>query len=71
MFVRVSWYSELLSVGILQPLNSLIEGQRNSDGSQNYVTPLGMSSVVKHFLSESGTGPPVCSSTCLPVLLAG
>lgn len=55
--VRASWYSELLSAGLLQPLSALIEGLRHADGSQNYVTPLGMSSVVKHYLSESGTGP--------------
>lgn len=49
-----SLYSELLSVGILQPLDSQIEGLKHKDGDKNYVTPRGMSSVVKHFLSESG-----------------
>ncbi|XP_040922639.1 renalase [Toxotes jaculatrix] len=49
-----SFYSELLSSGVLQPLHGLIEGLKQKDDSKNYVTPLGMSSVVKHFLSESG-----------------
>lgn len=54
----VSFYSELLSSGVLKPFDLLIEGLKLKDGSRNYMTPLGMSSVVKHFLSESGTHPP-------------
>ncbi|XP_051795018.1 renalase-like isoform X2 [Acanthochromis polyacanthus] len=49
-----SFYSELLSAGVLQPLSCQIEGLRQKDDSKNYMTPLGMGSVVKHFLSESG-----------------
>ncbi|XP_031168066.1 renalase isoform X2 [Sander lucioperca] len=49
-----SVYSELLSAGLLQPLASLVEGLNHRDGNQDYVTPLGMCSIVKHFLSESG-----------------
>ncbi|CAF94888.1 unnamed protein product [Tetraodon nigroviridis] len=49
-----SVYSELLSLGLLQPFDSIIEGLKVSDGSRNYMTPLGTSSLVKHFLSESG-----------------
>lgn len=49
-----SFYSELLSSGILRPLDSPVEGLKQMDGSKNYVTPLGMCSVVKHFLSQSG-----------------
>ncbi|XP_070708149.1 renalase [Pempheris klunzingeri] len=49
-----SFYSELLSSGVLQPFDSLVEGLKHKDGSRDYMTPLGMSSVVKHFLSESG-----------------
>uniref|UniRef100_A0A3B4Z2H2 Renalase, FAD dependent amine oxidase n=1 Tax=Stegastes partitus TaxID=144197 RepID=A0A3B4Z2H2_9TELE len=49
-----SFYSELLSAGVLQPLSCQIEGLRQQDDSKNYMTPLGMGSVVKHFLSESG-----------------
>nr|XP_057925264.1 renalase [Doryrhamphus excisus] len=48
-----SLYSELLSSGVLRPLDCQMEGLRHQDGSQNYVAPLGMSSVVKHFLRES------------------
>ncbi|XP_071317954.1 renalase isoform X1 [Trachinotus anak] len=49
-----SFYSELLSAGVLQPLLAPVEGLRQKDDSKNYMTPLGMCSVVKHFLSESG-----------------
>ncbi|XP_054622955.1 renalase [Dunckerocampus dactyliophorus] len=49
-----SLYSELLSSGVLHPLDCVVEGLRHQDGSKNYVAPLGMSSVVKHFLRESG-----------------
>ncbi|XP_044034906.1 renalase isoform X2 [Siniperca chuatsi] len=49
-----SFYSELLSSGVLQPLDCLVEGLKQRDGSRDYMTPLGMCSVVKHFLSESG-----------------
>lgn len=49
-----SLYSELLSSGVLQPLDGLVEGLQQKDYSTNYMTPLGMGSVVKHFLSESG-----------------
>ncbi|XP_071317955.1 renalase isoform X2 [Trachinotus anak] len=48
-----SFYSELLSAGVLQPLLAPVEGLRQKDDSKNYMTPLGMCSVVKHFLSES------------------
>lgn len=48
------FYSELLSAGVLQPLDSLVEGLKHRDGDENYMTPQGMSSVVKHFLSQSG-----------------
>lgn len=49
-----SLYSELLSSGLLLPLDSLVEGLRQRDGNTDYMTPLGMCSLVKHFLSESG-----------------
>lgn len=49
-----SFYSELVSSGVLQPFDSLIEGLKQKEGSKDYMTPLGMCSVVKHFLSESG-----------------
>ncbi|XP_022598903.1 renalase isoform X1 [Seriola dumerili] len=49
-----SFYSELLSAGVLQPLLGQVEGLKQKDDSKNYTTPLGMCSVVKHFLSESG-----------------
>ncbi|KAM9831890.1 renalase [Neosynchiropus ocellatus] len=49
-----SMYSELQSSGLLAPLRGPIEGLQQKDDSQNFVTPLGMSSLVKYFLSNSG-----------------
>lgn len=49
-----SFYSELLAAGVLKPLDCLIEGLKQKNITYDYVTPLGMSSLVKHFLSESG-----------------
>ncbi|KAM4525402.1 renalase [Odontesthes bonariensis] len=49
-----SFYTELLSAGILQPLDCPIQGLKQKEGSKDYVAPLGMGSLVKHFLSESG-----------------
>ncbi|XP_058477725.1 renalase [Solea solea] len=49
-----SLYSELLSSGLLQPLIAPVEGLNDKVDSENFVTPHGMSSVVKHFLSQSG-----------------
>uniref|UniRef100_A0A672FEY9 Renalase, FAD-dependent amine oxidase n=1 Tax=Salarias fasciatus TaxID=181472 RepID=A0A672FEY9_SALFA len=56
-----SFYSELLAAGVLKPLDCIIEGLKQKDISYNYVTPLGMSSLVKHFLSESGKHTPDCT----------
>ncbi|XP_032430552.1 renalase isoform X2 [Xiphophorus hellerii] len=49
-----NFYTELLSAGLLKSLDCHIEGLQHKEGNKNYVTPLGTSSVVKHFLSESG-----------------
>uniref|UniRef100_A0A3P8URL9 Renalase, FAD-dependent amine oxidase n=1 Tax=Cynoglossus semilaevis TaxID=244447 RepID=A0A3P8URL9_CYNSE len=49
-----SFYSELLSSGVLQPLIARIEGMRQTEGSKNYVAPGGTCSLVKHFLSQAG-----------------
>ncbi|TMS21808.1 Renalase [Larimichthys crocea] len=64
-----SVYSELLSSGVLKPFDSLIEGLKHTDGSKDYMTPLGMCSIVKHFLSESdtpGRGPSLVVHTSVP-----
>ncbi|KAK5905410.1 hypothetical protein CgunFtcFv8_001377 [Champsocephalus gunnari] len=48
-------YAELLSAGVLLPFDSSrIEGLKHKDGSQDFITPLGVGSIVKHFLSDSG-----------------
>ncbi|XP_062859258.1 renalase isoform X2 [Trichomycterus rosablanca] len=50
-----SFYEELLGNGIFKPLEATVEGMMMKDeGSINYVTPLGVSSIVKHYLKESG-----------------
>ncbi|MED6277661.1 hypothetical protein CHARACLAT_015724 [Characodon lateralis] len=49
-----NFYTELLSAGLLRPLDCHIEGLQHKEGNKDYVTPLGTCSVVKHFLSESG-----------------
>ncbi len=45
-----------MSKGILKPLEMKIDGMRN-DQENNFVTPKGTSSIVKHFMSKSGVEP--------------
>lgn len=53
-----TYYDELLGAGILAPLNSRVEGMRTiAEGTTNYVTPKGSSSIVKHFLKEADVTP--------------
>ncbi|XP_028331390.1 renalase [Gouania willdenowi] len=47
-------YSELVSAGVLRPLDAVIEGLKMKNDSKDFVSPRGMSGVVKHFLAESG-----------------
>ncbi|KAM6265439.1 renalase isoform 2-T2 [Porphyrio hochstetteri] len=51
---RRSFCEELLSHGILKPLTAPIEGMVVKEGSQNYMAPQGISSVVKYYLQQSG-----------------
>lgn len=65
------FYSELLAAGLLQPLTAPVEGVKQQHGSEDFTAPLGMRSLVKHFLSESGTQLPTCphlSVHCAPVI---
>ncbi|KAG8435538.1 hypothetical protein GDO86_013464 [Hymenochirus boettgeri] len=48
------FYDELLAEGVLKPLNAVVEGMVMKNGSYNLIAPNGISSVVKHFLSQSG-----------------
>lgn len=49
------FYDELLLNGIFKPLHTTVEGfMTKEEGIANYVTPFGMSSIVKHYLRESG-----------------
>ncbi|KAM6951436.1 renalase isoform 2-T2 [Aplochiton taeniatus] len=53
--IHHSFYEELLAHGVLRPLTSSVEGMvSREEGLKNYVTPTGVSSIVKHFLTESG-----------------
>uniref|UniRef100_A0A3B1IQB6 Renalase, FAD-dependent amine oxidase n=1 Tax=Astyanax mexicanus TaxID=7994 RepID=A0A3B1IQB6_ASTMX len=53
--IHKSFYEELLQHDILKPLEATMEGMMLKDeASINYVTPSGMSSIVKHYLRESG-----------------
>ncbi|XP_076981457.1 renalase isoform X2 [Tamandua tetradactyla] len=49
-----SFYDELLAHGILKPLTSPIEGMVVKEGDCNFVAPQGVSSIIKHYLKESG-----------------
>ncbi|NWY68557.1 RNLS Renalase, partial [Erithacus rubecula] len=49
-----SFYEELVSHGVLKALTAPVEGMVVREGSQNYVAPQGISSVVKYYLEQSG-----------------
>ncbi|XP_045437838.1 renalase isoform X2 [Pipistrellus kuhlii] len=49
-----SFYDELLAHGILKPLTYPIEGTVMKAGDSNFVAPQGVSSIIKHYLKESG-----------------
>ncbi|XP_062833552.1 renalase isoform X2 [Anolis carolinensis] len=49
-----SFYEDLLTHGILKPLTALVEGMVMKKGTENFVTPQGISSIVKHYLKKSG-----------------
>uniref|UniRef100_A0A8D0HRZ5 L-amino-acid oxidase n=1 Tax=Sphenodon punctatus TaxID=8508 RepID=A0A8D0HRZ5_SPHPU len=48
-----SFYEDLLSHGVLKPLTAPVEGMVMEEGAQNFMTPQGVSSIVKHYLKES------------------
>ncbi|KAM3913380.1 renalase isoform 2-T2 [Leptodactylus fuscus] len=49
-----TFYDELVAKGICIPLSATVEGMVMKEGSYNLVTPQGVSSIVKHYLSQSG-----------------
>lgn len=52
--IHSSFYEELIVQDILKPLNAPVEGMMlKEEGMVNYVTPHGVSSIVKHYLKES------------------
>lgn len=55
-------YDELKSVGILKPMRGRIQGGRAADGNsgENYIAPLGLSSVVGHIFASCDVRP-TCS----------
>lgn len=54
ILIYFSFYDELLAHGILKPLTSPIEGMVMKEGDYNFVAPQGVSSIIKHYLKESG-----------------
>ncbi|XP_077999515.1 renalase-like [Glandiceps talaboti] len=51
---HASFYEELLSKNVIRPFKGRIEGEKQSqDKTTNFVTPQGISSVVKYFLSQA------------------
>ncbi|XP_064118040.1 renalase-like isoform X1 [Macrobrachium nipponense] len=49
-----AYYEELIGAGILAPLTSHIEGMRETgEHTNHYVTPQGVSSIVKHFMKSA------------------
>lgn len=54
ILIYFSFYDELLVHGILKPLTSPIEGMVMKEGDCNFVAPQGVSSIIKHYLKESG-----------------
>uniref|UniRef100_A0A8C0I7I1 Renalase, FAD dependent amine oxidase n=1 Tax=Balaenoptera musculus TaxID=9771 RepID=A0A8C0I7I1_BALMU len=49
-----SFYDELLARGVLKPLTSPIEGMVIKEGDCNFMAPHGVSSIINHYLKESG-----------------
>nr|XP_034994257.1 renalase isoform X5 [Zootoca vivipara] len=47
------FYEDLLTHGVLRPLTAPVEGMQMKEGAENFVTPEGISSIVKHYLKES------------------
>ena len=54
ILIYFSFYDELLARGVLKPLTSPIEGMVIKEGDCNFVTPHGVSSIINHYLKESG-----------------
>ncbi|XP_040480637.1 renalase isoform X8 [Ursus maritimus] len=58
-----SFYDDLLALGILKPLTAPIEGMVMKEGDCNFMAPQGISSIIKHYLKESGAD--VCFRHCV------
>ena len=55
LFDHRKQYSELKSLGLLSPLTSNIQGMKeDQEPTEHFVTPRGVSSIVKHFFSKAG-----------------
>ena len=54
VLIYFRFYDELLALGLLEPLTSPIEGMVVKEGECNFVAPQGVSSIIKHYLKESG-----------------
>ncbi|KAK9400664.1 renalase [Crotalus adamanteus] len=48
-----SFYEDLFSHGVLKPLTAPVKGMVVKEGVDNFVTPKGISSIVKHYLNKA------------------
>ncbi|XP_037782200.1 renalase-like isoform X1 [Penaeus monodon] len=52
--LHTTYYEELINAGVLAPLTTKVVGMKVTDeGTKHYVTPSGVSSIVKHFMKEA------------------
>ncbi|XP_015202327.1 renalase isoform X1 [Lepisosteus oculatus] len=67
-----SFYEELLACCILKPLTAPVEGMSiKEEGIRNFVTPQGVSSIVKHYLRESAGAEVFFNHHVTQILLKG
>ncbi|KAK6169362.1 hypothetical protein SNE40_020431 [Patella caerulea] len=50
---RTGLYQDLVENGVLSPMQGKMEGDNSAEGSQHFVTPKGVSSLVKYYLGLS------------------
>ncbi|KAK3869347.1 hypothetical protein Pcinc_025331 [Petrolisthes cinctipes] len=52
-----SYYEELVSAGVLAPLTNKVVGMRGGEDTKHYVSPAGVSSIVKHYMKQANINP--------------
>lgn len=51
--LHASYYKELLDAAVLKPFEGVIENERKKEGTKNFMTPLGINSIVKHYFNKA------------------